>query len=187
MTPSRTGRSNSALGRYEVQLKDGRIATIRLAVPDDAPGITALVNEVGSEKRFTLRERATWSLEEERKTLAAADGRDSAFFVAEIDGRISGLVNIARGRWPKNAHVAELGMSCLLSCRGVGLGRALLERALRWADSAGVRKVTLEVFSTNEAAIALYRKMGFEEEGRLRREFLIDGHLVDGLWMARWL
>jgi RimJ/RimL family protein N-acetyltransferase len=171
----------------ESRLKDGRVATIRLAVPDDAAAITDFVNVVGREKRWVLRERATWTLEEERKTLGAADGTDSAFFVAEIDGRLCATLNVARGRWPKNAHVAEFGMACLPDCRGVGLGTALLRHALDWARSVGVQKVTLEVFASNEPALALYRKMGFEEEGRRRREFLVDGNLTDGVLMARWL
>ncbi len=170
-----------------VELKDGRSAIIRPAVPGDAEGITALVNVVGAEERWILRDRATWTLDQERATLAAADGSRSVFFVAEVAGRISGLLNIACGQWPKNEHVAEFGMSCLPDCRGQGLGTALLQAALGWARSAGVRKVTLEVFATNAPAIRLYRKLGFEEEGRLRGAFLIQGRLVDGLRMARWI
>lgn len=175
------------VGPIECRLKDGRVAAIRLARPEDAQAITDFVNVVGRETRWVLRERATWSLDEERQTLAAADGKDSAFFVAEIDGRLCGNLNIARGRWPKNAHVAEFGMACLPGCRGVGLGSALLRHALDWARSVGVQKVTLEVFATNAPAIGLYLKMGFEEEGRRRREFRIDGILIDGVLMALWL
>jgi RimJ/RimL family protein N-acetyltransferase len=186
-TPPRGPVSSSFVGPIEVYLKDGRVATIRLAVADDAQAVTDFVNVIGSERRFVLRERATWSLEEERTTLGAADGKASAFFLAMLGGGLSGLLNIARGVWPKNEHVAEFGMSCLPSCRGVGLGTALVQRALDWAGSMGVRKVKLEVFSTNERAIGLYRRMGFEEEGRLHDEFLIDGTMVDGILMARWL
>ena len=171
----------------EAELKDGRVVTIRLAVPDDARAITDFVNTVGREKQFVLRERATWTLDEERVTLAAADGKDSAFFVGEIEGRISALLNIARGRWPKNYHVAEFGMACLPDSRRIGLGTAVLSRALEWASSVGIRKVNLEVFASNQPALDLYRKMGFEEEGRRQREFLIDGSLVDGILMAKWL
>lgn len=134
-----------------------------------------------------LRERATWTLDEERATLAAADGRAAAFFVAEIDGALCGLLSIGRGGWPKNAHVADFGMSCRADCRRIGLGTVLLERALDWARSAGVRKVKLEVFATNTAAIALYRKLGFAEEGRRRGEYLLGTEYVDGVLMARWL
>jgi RimJ/RimL family protein N-acetyltransferase len=171
----------------DFRLKDGRSARIRFAGPDDAAAITELVNEVGSERRHVLRERATWTLEEERATLATADGTYSVFLVVEVDGRLSGLLDIARGRWPKNAHVAELGMSCRAELRRHGIGTALLTEALEWARSVGVRKVNLEVFATNAPAIALYRSMGFEEEGRRHREFLIEGELVDGILMARWL
>jgi len=78
-------------------------------------------------------------------------------------------------------------MSCHPECRRIGLGTALLERALDWARSVGIRKMNLEVFASNSGAIALYRKMGFEEEGRRRGEFIIDGVPVDGILMARWL
>lgn len=170
-----------------VRLKDGRVATVRLALPGDAAAITEFVNVVGAEKRFTLRERATWTLEEERATLAAADGSASAFFLAEVDGRLAGLLNIDRGRWPKNEHVAELGMACHPGTRRLGIGTALLRRAIDWARSVGIRKVTLEVFSSNTGAIALYQGMGFEEEARRRDEFLVEGRFVDGVLMARWL
>lgn len=170
-----------------IPLKDGRTATIRPAVPDDAESITEYVNLIGAEGRFVLRERATWSIDEERRTLAAADGRQSAFFVAEVSGRLSGLITLARGRWAKDAHVAEFGMSCLPECRGVGLGTALLVRGLQWARSVGVRKLTLEVFATNDRAIGLYRKMGFAEEARLKGQYLIDGEPVDEILMAIWL
>ena len=49
---------------------------------------------------------------------------------------------------------------------------------------AGITKVELEVFPHNEPAITLYRKLGFEEEGVLRRRYLIGGHHVDAVLMA---
>ena len=185
--PSEGSGTSDVLGFSETRLKDGQVARLRLATPDDAAAVTAFVNVVGGERRFVLRERATWSLEEEQKTLGTADGRESAFFLGEVGGRLVGLLNIGRGRWPKNRHVAEFGMSCHPDFRRLGVGTALLNRALTWAQSVGVQKVTLEVFSSNAPAIALYLRMGFVEEGRRFREFLIEDELVDGILMARWL
>lgn len=170
-----------------MRLKDGRTAFLRAATPGDAEAITDLVNVVGAESQFTLRERATWTMEEERRTLATADARSRVFFVAEVDGHICGLINLARGQWKKDAHVAELGMSCLPGYRGLGLGSALLSRGIEWARAVGVRKLTLEVFATNEVAIALYRAKGFAEEARLRRQYEIDGKPTDSLLMVLWL
>ena len=170
-----------------IRLNDGRTGLIRVAVPDDAEAITAYVNLIGAEGTFVLRDRATWTIEEERRTLGTADGRQSVFFVAEIGGQLAGMITLARGRWAKDAHQAEFGMSCRPDCRGIGLGTALLKRGLEWATSAGVRKLCLEVFATNERAIKLYRKMGFEEEGRRKGQYMIDGALVDEVLMAKWL
>jgi len=53
-----------------------------------------------------------------------------------------------------------------------------------------LRRVELTVYADNEAAHNLYRKFGFEVEGRLRDYALRDGVFVDTLSMARcahWL
>jgi ribosomal protein S18 acetylase RimI-like enzyme len=50
--------------------------------------------------------------------------------------------------------------------RGRGVGSALLAAAVDRAREQGLHKLSLSVFPHNEAAIALYRKFGFVEEGR---------------------
>jgi RimJ/RimL family protein N-acetyltransferase len=50
--------------------------------------------------------------------------------------------------------------------RGQGVGTALVAAAIDWAQARGLHKLTLSVFPQNEAAVALYRKFGFVEEGR---------------------
>lgn len=55
--------------------------------------------------------------------------------------------------------------------RGRGVGSALLQACVEWAREHGAHKVTLSVFPHNEPAIALYRKFGFEVEGRLVRQW----------------
>jgi ribosomal protein S18 acetylase RimI-like enzyme len=70
--------------------------------------------------------------------------------------------------------------------RGMGVGTALTTRGIEWTRSVGARKLTLAVFSTNERAIGLYRKMGFQEEARLRDQFEIEGRPVDDVLRALW-
>ena len=45
--------------------------------------------------------------------------------------------------------------------RGVGIGSALLHRALAEAKELGARRATLEVRASNEAARRLYERLGF--------------------------
>jgi RimJ/RimL family protein N-acetyltransferase len=61
----------------------------------------------------------------------------------------------------------EIGMLVDRDRRGHGVGTRLVEAAIEWARVRGLHKLTLSVFPHNTAAIGLYRKFGFVEEGRL--------------------
>jgi ribosomal-protein-alanine N-acetyltransferase len=63
-----------------------------------------------------------------------------------------------------------------------GIGRTLVELALREAEEQRVGTVTLEVRRDNAAGLALYRAFGFEETG-LRRNYY--GHHEDAIIMSR--
>lgn len=65
--------------------------------------------------------------------------------------------------------VAELeSVVVAAKVRRAGIGRALCEEVIRWCRAAGATSIELEVRSANDGAIALYRDMGFVEEGRRR-------------------
>jgi ribosomal-protein-alanine N-acetyltransferase len=52
-----------------------------------------------------------------------------------------------------------------------GLGRKLFEELSHKLHMAGVREVVLEVRASNQAALELYRVLGFVETGRRRRYY----------------
>lgn len=56
------------------------------------------------------------------------------------------------------------------ACRRQGLGRTVLTSLIRYAKSAHLASITLEVRPSNEAALRLYRHAGFAEVGR-RKNF----------------
>ena len=110
--------------------------------------------------------------------------------VAELPGE--GIVGYARIAPPTalaaHAHVRQLhGLVVDERARGRGIGRALLEAACARARAEGVRRVTLRVLGHNVPARALYRAVGFEEEGLHPGEFLLDGAYVDDIAMGRAL
>jgi RimJ/RimL family protein N-acetyltransferase len=170
-----------------VALKDGRTATIRRAAPRDAGGVIAHVNAIGAEGIYIHTERLRLSLNEERAVFRKADGKSSLYIVAVIGGTIVGTADIKRGGLSKNRHTANLGIALRKDARGVGLGLAMMQVMIRWAQSVGVRKLTLAVFASNTRAIGLYRGLGFTQEGRLRKQVILRGKAVDELLMARWL
>lgn len=171
----------------EVPLKDGRRALIREVQPEDAAGLLRHVNMVGAEEIYITTEALGITIEDERRKIETFDHERGLWLVALVDGQLVGSADMAQGRHRKNAHTAGLGIAIQEPARGVGLGTALMERMIGWAEAKGVRKVTLSVFDSNERAKGLYRKLGFEEEARLRHEVVLRGRPTDVIMMAKWL
>jgi putative acetyltransferase len=70
--------------------------------------------------------------------------------------------------------------------QGRGVGSALMAAAIDLADNwLGFRRLELTVYVDNAAALALYRRFGFEVEGTLRQYALRAGAFVDAYTMAR--
>ena len=72
-----------------------------------------------------------------------------------------------------------------LEARGRGVGSALLAAAEDWARTVGVRKIELHVFPHNDAAIALYGRVGYVREGYRRAQFRRGSELIDAILMAK--
>jgi len=81
-------------------------------------------------------------------------------------------------------HVGELGIAIVPEWRDRGIGRRLMIAALDAGWRYGFSRIQLSVYASNERAVALYRKMDFIEEGRLRRSVQVDGVFHDEILMA---
>lgn len=149
----------------QVLLKDGRAASLRPAVEDDAEAIIRAVDAVAREGRYFLRSRFERDVDKERAFLTETAEQGNLFLLALVDGLLVGWVTLFRAHHEFRRHTAELGMGVLRAYRGIGIGGALMDQALHWAAGRGIEKVTLGVRASNEHAQALYRKFGFVEEG----------------------
>jgi putative acetyltransferase len=159
---------------------------VRRAEPADADALVDLAEQVGSEEGRWILTSSSWrSVGEERRYLKAVQRHaDAAVFVVEDDGRIVGRLSLARDPHPSSQHVADLGLMVSAGHRRRGIGKALLEQAVRWARESGVRKLELHVFPWNEPALRLYESFGFEREGLRRDHYARDGEYVDAVLMA---
>jgi RimJ/RimL family protein N-acetyltransferase len=106
--------------------------------------------------------------------------------VYELDFEVAGYIQTGPLSPLESAkHVRQVrGLLVDARLRGRGIGRALVEAAIEQAELDGIRKLTLRVLGHNAEARALYEACGFEEEGRLRDLFLLEGTYVDDVLMS---
>ena len=84
------------------------------------------------------------------------------FFLLEADGVVCGYAVFDRTL----GNEGELhNIAVAPEIRGKGLSRLLMDALVDSAKRNGVERVMLEVRASNEAAIALYTKYGFEKVG----------------------
>ncbi|MEZ5818987.1 MAG: GNAT family protein [Hyphomicrobiaceae bacterium] len=159
-------------------------AQIRQICEPDILGYHACLAGVARERRY-LAFLEPPPLEQTRAFVIGNITRQSPHLVAVTrDGDVVGWCDATPSVRHVSAHVGVLGMGLAPRWRGQGLGARLLGAALEAGWSYGLERIELGVFSHNERAAALYRKLGFELEGVKRRHVLIDGVFHDEIVMA---
>ena len=146
-------------------------------------GVVALYNEPAVCRQ--VLQMPFQSVEAWRKRLVM-DNERRLQLVAMHGGEVVGQLGLEHYLRVRQSHVGSFGMGVATAWQGKGVGSRLLTAALDVADNwMNLHRVELTVYADNEAAHNLYRKFGFEVEGRLRDYALRDGVFVDTLSMAR--
>lgn len=102
-------------------------------------------------------------------------------FVAVASGKIVGSLHVDASRH----GFGEVGMAVTREWRGRAVGSTLMVAGIQWARQRGLHKLSLSVWPHNVAAIALYRKYGFVEEGRRVKQYRrANGELWDTVDMG---
>ena len=164
---------------------DGRELEIRLAEESDMGEAAETFRQVASERVYLDTEEVPHETAGIWGERWKENGKDSLFAIGAVGGRIiGGLVLTPYSRSPKSSHVRTLGMWILKEFRGLNAGNSLIDYAMEWGRARSISKIHLGVFSSNTGAIGLYIKKGFQVEGSLKNNALINGTLVDEIFMG---
>lgn len=163
---------------------------IRNARPEDAPLLAAAERAIARVPGM-LASRPDEIVDDavRRMIVELAERGRGIFLVAEREGTIVGHAFLEALALAVTSHVVRLTLAVHEGHQGQGVGRALMNELLRWARSnPRVEKVELQVRSSNERALGLYRSLGFVEEGRKTRRLKIgpDAY-IDDVYMALWV
>jgi RimJ/RimL family protein N-acetyltransferase len=174
-------QSEQTLGSSEVKIRRVQVA--------DAAAVVSIKARVVAESAFHVADSAdtTKTVAEQAQYIAAIVTDPERFMiVAEVGGDVVGVLEIEREVRKRLRHRAEVWTHVLDTHRGKRVGLALAEAALAWARATpSIEKLVMHILHTNEASLALTRKCGFVEEGRLIDEVKVaPGVYVDLVLMG---
>lgn len=163
---------------------------IRSAQETDAKNLSEVRLQIDGETENLDREKGEAFIDESGfKQIIKEDTESNSniFLVVEVNDRIVGFSRCEGSKLKRFAHKVEFGVCVLKEFWGYGIGKNLLLESIRWADSNGIKKISLAVLETNHITIKLYEKLGFEVEGILKKDKrLSDGNYYHTIMMGRF-
>jgi L-amino acid N-acyltransferase YncA len=115
--------------------------------------------------------------------------RIASWVIEDGNGRVIGIYKLIPNHGGLGSHVANASFMVDPAAQGAGAGRAMGEHCLEQARQAGYEAMQFNfVVSSNTAAVALWKKLGFAIVGTLPRAFRHStlGY-VDAFVMHRFL
>jgi RimJ/RimL family protein N-acetyltransferase len=182
----------SIIPEHVISTKNGHELVLRSAFPEDAEQLLHLIKTILGENDFniTTTEEFRFSVDQEMEWLEdVMETPGHITIVAEYGFEAVGLLNFHLDPRKRMKHHGSLSINVSRAWRDQGVGRSMLQTFITWAQrEPGIEKLQLEVFSTNTRAIALYRSLGFQQEGHLTNQIKMAPNVyVDVFLMGLWL
>jgi GNAT superfamily N-acetyltransferase len=151
---------------------------VREITEPDWPQVWAIIGEV-IEARDTFPYDPQMSEAQARGWIEAPPGLT---VVAVQDGRVLGTAAMATNRPGPGSHVSTASFMVAAGARGRGVGTRLCQYALDWAKARGYAGMQFNaVVETNQDAVRLYQRFGFEIVGTVPGAFAHPVHGRVGL------
>jgi RimJ/RimL family protein N-acetyltransferase len=162
---------------------------IREATPEDAEAILIHNDLISNEPHNGIIRGPgeSMTLQEEQDFLKNSLASDNSILLIAItpENEVIGVCGFQGGRRKAVRHQGGIGISVNREWRDKGAGTALMQHLIDWAKATGIiTRMELTVMVHNERAIHVYKKLGFELEGRQRAALFKDGAYIDVYMMS---
>ncbi|MCQ0954461.1 GNAT family N-acetyltransferase [Bacillus cereus] len=164
---------------------------IRLAKETDAEAIMDIRKEIILSKTTTKffivsPKKLPNDTNAEREKIRKSNEKGNLYIVYEVDNKVVGFLLFNRYELDRLRHAGTMGMGIKEAYCNQGIGTKLIEF---WAkEKKGLEKICLGVVSVNDRAIKVYKRMGFVEEGRQRKQIKYeDGSYGDDVLMGFYI
>jgi RimJ/RimL family protein N-acetyltransferase len=163
---------------------EGKLVRLRAIEEDDLPRLSELFNDpevLQSLEQVVFPEplagtRAWW-------VQSRNSPSQEAFAIETLSGELVGACDL-RGI-SRRSRTAVLGIWIGKPFWNRGYGTDAVRTLCRFGfRELNLQRIQLHVHETNTRAVRAYEKVGFKEEGRLRRAHFVDGRYVDVIVMG---
>ena len=176
-----------------IELHNGEKIILRPLKKSDVNGVWKNFNEVIDEGIYlpviipveSQLEKDSWyrDIKEENQICIVAEKPDST-----LSNKIIGQCEIRNSEWDAALHVGILGIILRKKFRDLGIGRHLIDTAIRaFKKLNNKEKIILSCFSSNQRALYLYKNMGFTVIGVRKKQFYMDSKYYDEVLMELWI
>lgn len=173
------------------ETEKGHEVVVRYPRWEDLDKLTNYINALSQEDTFIRFSGETITVAEESEFLAGwfkrIDLSNGVMLCGFVADNLAGACGIERNeiQRQRSRHAGIFGIAVARQFRGEGIGyelaRATIDEAKKMIP--GLRLLTLDVFGKNVVAQGLYRKLGFEEVGRIPEAILYKGEYTDNVIM----
>lgn len=155
----------------------------------DAQNFIELNKKLDFETQFLLlepEERRT-TLEKQKEIIRNFKSSGVIIYVLENEKDLIGFIGAKRQQVLRKKHCLSIVVAILQKYTNKGYGRRLFTKMEEWAKENQISRLELTVRTDNRIAVSLYKKMGFNEEGKKINSLKINDVYYDEYYMYKLL
>ncbi|MDZ7798662.1 MAG: GNAT family N-acetyltransferase [Patescibacteria group bacterium] len=164
---------------------------IRYLKYEDVNNLLEVVNSLvaeksmlGPQKKFSRAKEEKWVKNVLHKIL----NKKAVYLVGELNGQVIGWASVFKGKFTNKKHIGQAAVSLRSEYRGRGLAKKLIKKAISEAKKHLKTKIIkLNVYAENKKAIKLYKSLGFERVGQIKKGRYHFGRYIDLIIMVKYL